>query len=55
MIVILGALLGAAIGAVTAKRRKGNWADIAQYAAVYAIAFALLGLLVTIAVEKTLT
>lgn len=54
MIVILGALLGAIIGGTTAKRRKGNWADIAQYTVIYAIAFALLGLVVTIALEKTL-
>ncbi|ASP21887.1 apolipoprotein acyltransferase [Antarctobacter heliothermus] len=54
MIVILGALLGAIIGGTTAKRRKGNWADIAQYAAGFAIAFGLLGFLVTIAIEKSL-
>ncbi|WP_323768849.1 apolipoprotein acyltransferase [Antarctobacter sp.] len=54
MIVILGALLGAVIGGTTAKRRKGNFADIAQYAVVYAIAFGLLGFFVTIAIEKSL-
>lgn len=54
MIVLLGALLGAVIGGTTAMRRKGNWADIAQYAVVYGIAFALLGLVVTIALEKAL-
>lgn len=54
MIVIFGALLGAIIGGTTAKRRKGNWADIAQYAVVYAIAFGLLGFLVTIGIEKML-
>ena len=54
MIVIIGALVGAIIGGTTAKRRKGNWADIAQYTAIYAIAFALLGLIVTIAIEKSL-
>jgi uncharacterized membrane protein len=55
MIVILGALMGAVIGGTTAKRRKGNIADIAQYAAIYAIAFSLLGLIVTIVIEKTIT
>lgn len=52
MIVILGALLGAIIGGTTAKRRKGNVADIAQYATGYAIAFGLLGFILTIIVEK---
>ncbi|KUF11564.1 hypothetical protein [Pseudoponticoccus marisrubri] len=52
MIVIVMAILGAIIGARTAKGRKGNRLDIAQYAVIYAIAFALLGLIVTIAVEK---
>ncbi|ANT61075.1 apolipoprotein acyltransferase [Salipiger sp. CCB-MM3] len=52
MIVIAGALLGAIIGGLTARRRKGNKADIAQFVAVYAIAFGLVGLIVTIAVEK---
>ncbi|MEC3860595.1 apolipoprotein acyltransferase [Mesobacterium sp. TK19101] len=54
MIVILSALLGAAIGALTAKRRKGNLADIAQFAAGYGMAFAILGLIATIFLEKTL-
>lgn len=52
MIVIAGAILGAFIGALTAKRRKGNRADMWQYGAVYAIGFALLGLILTIAIEK---
>jgi hypothetical protein len=55
MIVILGALLGAVIGGTTAKRRKGNMADVAQFIVTYAIAFALLGLIVTIAIEKSVT
>lgn len=54
MIVIVGALLGAIIGGTTAKRRKGNWPDIAQYATGYAIAFGLIGFLVTIAIEKAI-
>ena len=52
MIVIGGAVFGAIAGGLTARRRKGNAADIAQYAAGYAIAFALLGLIATIAIEK---
>ena len=54
MIVVLLALLGAVIGGLTARRRKGSGADIAQYAAVYGILFALIGLVLTIAVEKIL-
>ncbi|SFQ34315.1 hypothetical protein SAMN05421853_10456 [Roseivivax halotolerans] len=54
MIVIVAALLGATFGGVTAKRRKGDRLDILQYATIYAIAFALAGLIVTIALEKIL-
>ncbi|MFC3615044.1 hypothetical protein ACFORG_14845 [Lutimaribacter marinistellae] len=53
--IILGlAVLGAALGAMTAKRRKGSGADVAQYAAGYGIAFALLGLVITLVLDRTL-
>ena len=52
MIVIICAVLGAAVGALTARRRKGNGLDMAQYAAGFAIAFALIGLFLTLAIEK---
>ena len=52
MIVIAGAILGAIVGAMTAKKRGGARADIWQYGTVYAIAFALGGLILTIAIEK---
>lgn len=52
MIVIVAAIAGLLIGGWTAKKRNGNRADIAQYATVYAIAFALAGLILTIAIEK---
>ncbi|PYG34661.1 apolipoprotein acyltransferase [Pelagimonas varians] len=55
MIVIASALIGALIGGFTAARRKGNKADIAQYATGYAIAFSLAGLIVTIVLEKLLS
>ncbi len=55
MIVIAGAILGAVIGGSLAARRKGNRWDIAQYSAVYAIAFSLLGLIATIVIEKAIT
>ena len=52
MIVIVSALLGAVLGGRTAKKRNGKRADIAQYAAGYGIAFALLGLILTIVIDK---
>ena len=52
MIVIVCIVIGAVLGGLTAKRRKGSAADIAQYSAVYAIAFGLFGLILTIAIEK---
>ncbi|SFA76795.1 hypothetical protein SAMN05421688_0723 [Poseidonocella pacifica] len=48
MFVLLFGLAGALIGGFTARRRKGSGLDIAQYAAAYAIAFALLGLFINI-------
>jgi F0F1-type ATP synthase assembly protein I len=54
MLVIAGALIGAVIGALTAKRHGGKPADMAQYAAGYGIALALLGLIVTIVIDRTL-
>lgn len=48
MIVLAGALAGAAYGAWLARKRGGTRADIAQYAAGYGIAFAILGLFVTL-------
>lgn len=52
MLVIGGALLGIAVGTYTAKKRGGKRADMAQYGAGYGIAFALLGLVATIAVDR---
>lgn len=43
MIALIAGLFGAVVGALTAKRRKGSAADIAQYAAGYGIAFAIAG------------
>ena len=54
MIVIAGAIGGALLGGLTAKRRGGNRPDIAQYAAGYAIAFGLIGLFLTIFLERML-
>lgn len=52
MIVIFAALAGALTGGIRASRRKGNLLDILQYGAVYAIIFALVGLLATIIIHR---
>ncbi|MAU51318.1 MAG: hypothetical protein CMN17_02845 [Roseovarius sp.] len=52
MIVILGAVLGAAGGGILAWRRKGKPADIALYAFVYALVFALAGLFLTLILHR---
>lgn len=54
MIVIGGLILGALIGAGIARGRGGKPADMAQYAAGYGIAFALIGLFATIWLERML-
>ena len=53
MIVLLGAMLGAVTGGLTARGRGGNRLDIAQYAAGFGIAFALIGLVVTIIIDRS--
>lgn len=52
MILFISALLGALLGAITAKRRGGNGLDMAQYAAGFAIAFSIIGLFVTLAITN---
>ena len=54
MIIIAGVIGGAAWGAWLARSRGGKKADMAQYAAGYAIALGLVGLFVTIFVERML-
>lgn len=48
MIIFGSAIFGAAFGALRAKTLKGNRLDMVQYAAGFGIAFAILGLFVTI-------
>lgn len=55
MIVIAGLVLGAIFGAVLAARRGGKRLDILQYAAAFGIAFCLLGLFLTIFIERMVT
>lgn len=52
MIVFLTAAAGAALGGFQAKKRKGVTADVLQYAAVYAIIGALLGLFASILIAR---
>lgn len=52
MIVIAAAVFGALLGVMSARRHKGNKKDMAQYAAGFGIAFALLGFLATIVIGR---
>ena len=52
MIVLAGLLGGGVYGALLAKKREGSRLDMAQYAAGFAIAFGLLGLFLTIFIER---
>jgi hypothetical protein len=54
MFVIGGLILGAIGGGLTARRRGGKPADIAQWAAVWSIMFGLLGLFVTLILDRIL-
>ena len=55
MIVIAAALVGAIVGTISAIRRKGNGLDIAQYAAGYAMAFIVVGLIATVVLERVVS
>ena len=52
MIVIAAALIGAIVGIITAKRRGGNALDVAQYAAGFALAFIVVGLIATVVLDR---
>ena len=54
MLVIGGLVLGALGGGLRARFRGGKPADIAQYAAVYGILFGLIGLFLTIYLDRML-
>lgn len=54
MFVIGGLILGAIGGGLRAKARGGKVADILQYATVYGIIFCLLGLMITIYLDRML-
>ena len=52
MIFYTAIVLGAVIGYVRAARRGGNMFDKLQYAAVHAILLAILGLFLTILIQR---
>jgi hypothetical protein len=54
MIVLGGLLVGAIFGAGLARKRGGKALDQLQYGAGFGIAFALIGLFITIIVERML-
>lgn len=54
MIVLACLILGALAGFVHASKRGGGKLDKLQYMAVYALIFAMIGLFLTIVVEKML-
>jgi len=52
MIVIAGVVLGAILGALTAKRRGGKLVDIAQYATASAMAFGIVAMIATVVLHR---
>ena len=52
MFVFGGMLIGAVMGGMTAKRRGGKPLDVAQYAAGYGILFAVIGMVLTVAINR---
>ncbi|MDR0808980.1 MAG: hypothetical protein LBE86_07630 [Gemmobacter sp.] len=54
MIVITAAILGALIGVFRARAHGGGALDMAQWAAGFAIAFALLAAFATIFIERSI-
>lgn len=54
MIVIVGVLLGILYGGWTARRRGGKGADIAQWAVVHAMLFGVIGLFLTLILDRML-
>ncbi len=52
MIYTIAGLFGIALGAWRAKKRGGNLADMAQFAAGHGIAFLLIGFIATLIVHR---
>lgn len=49
---LAGLVIGAILGAILAKRQKGNAADMAQWAAVGALVLGVIGLFILIFIER---
>lgn len=54
MIILGAAVFGVLLGLWSAKRRGGKTLDLLHYAAGYGIAFALIGLIATVILSRTL-
>ena len=54
MIIIAGFLIGAIWGTIYVRRRQGAGFDIAQYAGVWGMIGAILGVVVTIGLDRML-
>ena len=54
MIVIAFFLIGAILGWRTAAKRQGDTLDKLQYAAAYCLAFSVVGLIITVLLERLL-
>lgn len=54
MILFPALILGATLGYMQAARRGGNRLDRLQFAAVYALIFALIGLFATILIDRAI-
>ena len=52
MIPLAGLVLGILLGIRAAKKRSGNRLDLVQYGAAYGMAFALLGVILALVVER---
>ncbi|MGV8951506.1 MAG: hypothetical protein ACOH2M_10420 [Cypionkella sp.] len=52
MIVIAGIIIGAILGSVLARKRGGRRLDMLQYGAVYALIFAIIGMFITIVIDR---
>lgn len=52
MIIYVLGIIGVLLGALTARKRGGNRLDIAQYAAGFGIAFMLIGLILTVMIDR---
>lgn len=55
MIVIVAAILGIIVGSLAARKRGGNKLDLAQYAAGYALAFVIIGMITTVVIDRILS